>query len=114
LHTQHQPQIQLQNDLKELYEIDHAERLNSVGFNQFTGWRCSAGFRSIIIREPCGSVKRGHSCHDQPLGNLQTGFQLFKDVKLCSTPSCLCSTDSKIPKCKVSSRSLLWPKDSQC
>jgi organic radical activating enzyme len=112
LHTEFDPQIWLKSSSEKYeldrYELDHAERFNSVGFNKFTGWSCSAGFRSIIIREPCGSIKRGHSCHDKPLGTLETGFQLFPEVKLCATPSCLCSSDSKIPKRKVTSREKLW------
>ena len=38
---------------------------------------CNAGYQGIIIREPDGSVKRSYSCHDVPLGNIETGFQLF-------------------------------------
>ena len=33
-----------------------------------------------------------------PLGNIETGFQLFKTPKTCITKSCVSSADSKIPK----------------
>ena len=78
--------------------LDQAERFNAFGFNQFKDWTCNAGFQSVIIRST--EVKRSYSCHDVPLGNILTGFDLFKEPKLCLTPSCVSSADSKIPKCK--------------
>jgi uncharacterized Fe-S cluster-containing radical SAM superfamily protein len=79
------------------YLFDQAERFNAFGFNKFKGWRCNAGFQSVIIRGD--QIKRSYSCHDVPLGNVLTGFKLFEDPQLCSTPSCVSSADSKIPKC---------------
>lgn len=100
--TGHDPkeslQVELEDDTGKLWYIDQAERFNAFGFNKFTGWECEAGYRSIIIREPDGSIKRSYSCHDQPLGNIQTGFRLFDGPKACQTPSCVSSADSKIPK----------------
>ena len=81
--------------------MDQAERFNAFNFNKFTGWKCNAGYQGIIIREPDGSIKRSYSCHDEPLGNIETGFQLFKEPALCITKSCVSSADSKIPKQKV-------------
>jgi hypothetical protein len=78
--------------------LDQAERFNAFGFNKFKDWSCNAGFQSVIIRST--EVKRSYSCHDVPLGNLLTGFDLFKEPKICITPSCVSSADSKIPKCK--------------
>ena len=79
--------------------FDQAERFNAFGFNQFTDWSCNAGYQSVIIRG--NEVKRSYSCHDLPLGNLLTGFDLFKQPQKCITPSCVSSADSKIPKCKI-------------
>lgn len=79
--------------------FDQAERFNAFGFNQFTDWSCNAGYQSVIIRG--NEVKRSYSCHDLPLGNLLTGFDLFKQPQRCITPSCVSSADSKIPKCKI-------------
>jgi organic radical activating enzyme len=80
------------------YLFDQAERFNAFGFNKFKGWQCNAGFQSVIIRGD--QIKRSYSCHDVPLGNVLTGFKLFEDPQLCSTPTCVSSADSKIPKNK--------------
>jgi organic radical activating enzyme len=92
--------------------MDQAERFNAFNFNQFKGWECSAGYRSIIIREPDGSVKRSYSCNDLPLGNIETGFQLFPTAMPCITKSCVSSADSKIPKRKAGTNWPLWPGDT--
>lgn len=78
--------------------LDQAERFNAFGFNQFNGWTCGSGFQSVIIRGD--EVKRGYSCHDQPLGTLEK-FDLFQVPQPCITPSCVSSADSKIPKWKL-------------
>jgi len=79
------------------YLFDQAERFNAFGFNKFTNWSCNAGYQSVIIRG--NEVKRSYSCHDLPLGTLDS-FDLFTEPKRCTTPSCVSSADSKIPKCK--------------
>ena len=91
--------------------MDQAERFNAFGFNKFKGWECSSGFRSIIIREPDGHIKRSYSCHDEPLGHIETGFNLFPAPKICKTPSCVSSADSKIPKRRPQTALPLWPGD---
>lgn len=90
------------------WELDQAERLNAFNFNRFEGWECSAGYRSIVIREPDGSIKRSYSCHDVPLGNIETGFKLFPKVMPCITKSCVSSADSKIPKRRPGCKTQLW------
>jgi organic radical activating enzyme len=80
--------------------MDQAERFNAFNFNKFKGWSCNAGYSGIIIREPDGSIKRSYSCHDVPLGNIETGFKLFDSPMPCITDSCVSSADSKIPKRK--------------
>jgi organic radical activating enzyme len=90
-------QIALYDDKTE-YLFDQAERFNAFGFNKFTDWTCNAGYQSVIIRGI--EVKRSYSCHDLPLGNIVTGFDLFSQPQKCITPSCVSSADSKIPKCK--------------
>jgi len=80
------------------YLFDQAERFNAFGFNKFTNWTCNAGYQSVIIRG--NEIKRSYSCHDANLGNILTGFDLFKQAQRCITPSCVSSADSKIPKCK--------------
>ena len=89
-------QIRL-SDGKQDYYFDQAERFNAFGFNKFTNWTCNAGFQSVIIRG--NEVKRSYSCHDVPLGTLDS-FELFKEPQRCITPTCVSSADSKIPKCK--------------
>ena len=95
------PQIILQDDQGIEYWIDQAERLNAYGVNKFKDWTCWAGYQSCIIREPGGEVKRAYSCHDEPLGTLDDGFELFKAPMPCVTPTCVSSADSKIPKERV-------------
>jgi len=92
--------IELRDDAGKKWYLDQAERFNAFQFNNFKGWKCNAGFQGIIIREPSGNVFRGHSCQDAPLGNIQTGFQIFDAPSPCITPSCVSSADSKLPKHK--------------
>lgn len=77
--------------------FDQAERFNAFGFNRFQNWSCNSGYQSVIIRG--NEVKRAYSCFDQPLGTLES-FELFKEPTPCTTPACVSSADSKIPKCK--------------
>ena len=90
--------------------MDQAERFNAFNFNRFKGWECSSGYRSIIIREPDGSIKRSYSCNDKPLGYIHKGFKLFDGPKVCSTDTCVSSADSKIPKRKFGTGHALGPK----
>jgi len=94
-------QVELEDKDGKKWYMDQAERFNAFEFNSFTGWECESGYRSIIIREPCGSIKRSYSCQDQPLGNIETGFKLFEKPMPCISPSCVSSADSKIPKRKI-------------
>ena len=80
------------------YLFDQAERFNAFGFNKFQNWTCNSGYQSVIIRG--NEVKRSYSCHDAPLGTLTEGFNLITKPRVCVTPSCVSSADSKIPKCK--------------
>jgi molybdenum cofactor biosynthesis enzyme MoaA len=104
-------QVELTDQEGKAWYIDQAERFNAFEFNQFKGWECSAGYRSIIIREPDGLIKRSYSCHDEPLGHIEKGFNLFPTPKPCITPSCVSSADSKIPKRKKGTTLPLWPGD---
>ena len=94
-------QVEFTDKDGEKWYMDQAERFNAFNFNNFEGWLCNSGYQGIIIREPDGSIKRSYSCHDQPLGNIETGFQLFKQPTKCITRSCVSSADSKIPKKKI-------------
>lgn len=94
-------QVEFEDSKGDKYYMDQAERFNAFNFNNFEGWACNAGYSGLIIREPDGSVKRSYSCHDAPLGNIETGFELFKTPKTCITKSCVSSADSKIPKRKI-------------
>lgn len=91
-------QIALYDSNNTEYLFDQAERFNAYGFNKFQGWSCNSGYQSVIIRS--NEIKRSYSCHDLLLGTLTAGFELFKEPKVCITPSCVSSADSKIPKCK--------------
>ena len=93
-------QVEFTDSKGEKWYMDQAERFNAFNFNNFKGWMCNSGFSGIIIREPDGSVKRSYSCHDVPLGNIETGFKLFDGPRVCTTPACVSSADSKIPKRK--------------
>lgn len=89
-------QIALYDQTGQEYLFDQAERFNAFGFNKFQDWSCNSGYQSVIIRGT--EVKRSYSCHDIPLGNILTGFELFKQPQKCITASCVSSADSKIPK----------------
>ena len=94
-------QVELQDKDGKIYYVDQAERFNAFGFNKFKGWNCNAGYQGCVIRE--NEVKRSYSCHDEPLGTLDGGFELFKGPRKCITPTCVSSADSKIPKVKYES-----------
>ena len=94
-------QVEFEDKYGKKWYMDQAERFNAFNFNKFKGWSCNAGYQGIIIREPDGSVKRSYSCHDVPLGNIETGFKLFDKPMPCISPSCVSSADSKIPKRKI-------------
>ena len=102
-------QVELTDSRGKAWYIDQAERFNAFNFNRFQGWECSSGYRSLIIREPDGFIKRSYSCQDKPLGHIETGFQLFARPETCVTPTCVSSADSKIPKRKKNSALPLWP-----
>jgi hypothetical protein len=91
-------QVQLFDADGVAYYIDQAERFNAHGFNKFGGWSCNSGYQSVIIR--LNEVKRSYSCRDESLGTMTDGFRLFDAPRACSTPACVSSADSKIPKCK--------------
>jgi len=104
-------QIEFKDANGDPWYMDQAERFNAFNFNKFKGWECSAGYRSIIIREPDGSIKRSYSCADVPLGNIETGFKLFDTPMPCISNSCVSSADSKIPKRAPGTKLPLWPDD---
>jgi organic radical activating enzyme len=92
-------QIALYDDKGIEYELDQAERFNAFGFNKFKGWSCNAGYQGIVVRE--NEVKRSYSCHEEPLGTITEGFEIFKTPKICVTPTCVSSADSKLPKKRI-------------
>ena len=94
-------QVEFKDSTGKKWYMDQAERFNAFNFNKFKGWLCNSGYQGIIIREPDGSIKRSYSCRDVPLGNIETGFNLFNKPMPCMTESCVSSADSKIPKRKV-------------
>lgn len=104
-------QVEFRDREHKIWYMDQAERFNAFNFNKFKGWECSSGYRSIIIREPDGSIKRSYSCSDVPLGNIETGFQLFDGPQTCISESCVSSADSKIPKRAPGTKLPLWPGD---
>lgn len=91
-------QVKLIDNEDNIWYLDQAERFNAFGFNKFTGWKCNSGYQGIVIRS--NEVKRSYSCHDMILGTLTDGFTIYDKPKTCTTPSCMSSADSKIPKCK--------------
>lgn len=105
-------QVEFRDKEHKIWYMDQAERFNAFNFNKFNGWECSSGYRGIIIREPDGSIKRSYSCHDAPLGNIETGFKLFDSPMPCVSPSCVSSADSKIPKRAPGTKLPLWPGDN--
>ena len=95
-------QVEFEDSTGKKWYIDQAERLNAFNFNNFNGWNCESGYRSIIIREPDGAIKRSYSCSDKPLGYIETGFKLFDTPMPCISNACVSSADSKIPKSRIS------------
>jgi len=105
-------QVELTDSKGKAWYMDQAERLNAFNFNRFKNWECSAGYRSLIIREPDGLIKRSYSCSDKALGHIEKGFQLLTEPKACITESCVSSADSKIPKRKKGCSLSLWPQNN--
>lgn len=104
-------QVEFVDKNKRIWYMDQAERFNAFSFNKFKDWECSSGYRGIIIREPDGSIKRSYSCHDEPIGHIETGFKLYDGPKICTTASCVSSADSKIPKRAPGTQLPLYPGD---
>lgn len=91
--------VRMKDDENNTWYLDEAERFNAFDFNNFKGWECASGYRNIIIREPCGSVKRSHSCNEPAIGHVETGFKLHDKPQVCvSSTRCVSSADSKVPK----------------
>lgn len=91
-------QIEMIDSTGKKWYMDQAERFNAFNFNKFKGWSCNAGFQGIVIREPDGNIKRSYSCHDEPIGHIEKGFDILTKPRNCITPTCVSSVDSKIPK----------------
>jgi hypothetical protein len=92
-------QVKLIDDAQTVWWLDQAERFNSFDFNKFEGWKCNSGYQGIVIRSD--EVKRSYSCWDEPLGTLSKGFTIFDKPTICTTPRCVSSADSKLPKVKI-------------
>ena len=105
-------QVEFRDSAGNPWFMDQAERFNAFNFNNFNGWECSSGMRSIIIREPDGTIKRSYSCADIPLGQIETGFKLFDKPMPCISESCVSSADSKIPKRASGTKMPLFPGDT--
>ena len=105
-------QVEFRDTEGKFWFMDQAERFNAFEFNNFKDWECSAGYRSIIIREPDGSIKRSYSCADEPLGFIDKEFELFDKPMPCLSNSCVSSADSKIPKRAPGTKLPLWPGDT--
>lgn len=105
-------QVEFVDKDKKLWYMDQAERFNAFNFNNFQGWECSSGYRSIIIREPDGTIKRSYSCVEIPLGHIETGFKLYDKPMPCGGNSCVSSADSKIPKRFPGTKLPLFPGDN--
>ena len=98
------------NDSKErIWHLDSPDRLNALNFNKYKGWECSAGYRSLII-DSNGALKRGHVCHDKPIGYMGTAFHLPTSIKPCISPICTCTADNKIPKRKAGTKHSLFKR----
>lgn len=91
-------QIEMEDTSGKRWYMDQAERFNAFNFNRFKGWKCHAGYQGIVIREPDGFIKRSYSCHDKPIGHIEDQFKIFDAPRVCVTPTCVSSVDSKIPK----------------
>lgn len=104
-------QVEFIDKEQKSWYMDQAERFNAFNFNNFHNWECSSGYRSIIIREPDGTIKRSYSCAEAPLGHIETGFKLYDKPMPCGGYSCVSSADSKIPKRASGTKLPLFPGD---
>lgn len=70
----------------------YAARLNFLGLDHFTGWRCYAGLHRINITAH-GEVFDGE-CYNESLGNLNDGsFQLRTEPGICRRATCTGNPD---------------------
>jgi organic radical activating enzyme len=80
--------------------VDYAERFPSLGFQNFEGWKCYAGFQNLCIDE-FGDLRRGKSgCKDYVIGNIFTGPYGFDEPVECPVSLCDAATDSVTRKVK--------------
>ena len=72
----------------------NAQWLYNTNNNFWPGWMCNAGVDKISIM-PDGSVYSGE-CHNDFLGNIDTGWQLLSSPTECKRNRCTSSTDDLI------------------
>ena len=106
-------QIEFRDDKGNPWYMDQAERFNAFNFNNFNGWECSSGYRSIIILFPM-VVLNDPVAAFHPLGNIETGFRLFDGPVKCTTGACVSSADSKISKRKAGTEMPLASRQDFC
>lgn len=95
--------MELIDDLGNKYYVDYPERFPSLGFVNFEGWLCYAGFQNICI-EADGSLHRGKAgCRNVVLGNIfnRSANILYSKPQLCNKKSCDAATDSIMRKIKI-------------
>lgn len=92
-------QVVMLDDENKRWYMDQAERFNAFDFNNFAGWKCVAGYRTMMIREPGGVIRRCCS-NPEELGNIETGFKLHDKATICHSTKCVSSLDTKLPKFK--------------
>ena len=88
------------------YSRHSVEELHSLKLNQWKGWSCSAGLRTLYI-DFDGNVWRATCGEGGWLGNINsaTGPTFFKEVSdskwiICSKATCACGADMAISKAK--------------
>ena len=97
-HSKNQYIFEMTDKDGNVYMVDNAERALGLKFNRYKGWTCDAGYSSIILTEPKGNIMRHYMCKDKPLGNIETGFELYDEPRECTTEICGSCADCKIPK----------------
>ena len=81
-------------------ELIHANDLIKTHRNQFEGWKCNAGFESLMINWN-GDVHRATCRVGGSLGNIYQGdFEIPEQAITCTRKWCTCAADIPLTKVK--------------
>ena len=87
-HRYYNCEIKLDNG--ETYRVA-ANWLHNEAMDNWQGWDCDAGYKRISVNKDFDVSSA--TCHNDHLGNIFTGWDLFEKPTTCKLPTCTGCTD---------------------